>query len=449
MKSHRNRNPLSRRAVLAAPASLLAASLLLAGCSSASPSSTEGAESGSGETATSEKLTVVVEGGGKAELEPIAAAFKDETGVDVELVELPYDGLYERISTELSSGKLSFDVAALDAIWLSAFAEGMASLDDVMTEDVQEDLFPALVEEAQVDGRFVGVPVWTNAQVLFYRTDLFEDPEEKAAFEKEYGYELAAPTTWDEYGDIAKFFTRDSDGDGTIDLYGTDVKGAVETEWLAMITQAGSDSVVLGPNNEVIVNDEAHKKALDAYIAPLTAGSTPGGASQIDWNEAQNLFNQGQTAMTRFWAHAYPQIPEDSPVYGNVGVAQMPAGERFGAIPGAWYLSIPSAAGDNPTAKEFLAFTVEHNDLALDTSLGLAATVSALESAAGEPGKEHLAVLIDTLNAPGTISRPANENWQQIVDTVLIPTLQAATQPGADTQALLDEAHDKIVEIIE
>ena len=47
---------------------------------------------------------------------------------------------------------------------------------------------------------------------------------------------------------------------------------------------------------------------------PAWYKSAPPGAAQVDWAAAQNLFNQGKTAMTRFWAHAYRQIPKDAPV---------------------------------------------------------------------------------------------------------------------------------------
>ncbi len=49
-------------------------------------------------------LTVVVEGGGKAELQPIADLYQEETGTEVTLLELPYAGLYDRISSELRRG---------------------------------------------------------------------------------------------------------------------------------------------------------------------------------------------------------------------------------------------------------------------------------------------------------------------------------------------------------
>ena len=441
--------PRRRRAVLAGGL-VLTTALALSACGAGGGTPAEDDDTSGTDGGSSQTLTVLVEGGGKAELEPVAAAFTAETGTEVTFVELPYDGLYDRLSSELSSGNVSFDVAALDAIWLTAFADGVESLDDLMTDEVQADLYPALVEEAQVDGRFVGMPAWTNAEVLFYRTDLFEDAAEQEAFASEYGYELAPPATWEEYRDVAQFFTRDSDGDGALDLYGTDVKGAVETEWLATVLQAGAEGTVLDADGNVIIDDAAHKAALDFYVAPLLEDeAAPSGAAQIDWAEAQNLFYQGQTAMTRFWAHAFPQTPEDSPVFGNVGVVPMPAGpEGIAGVPGAWYLSVPTATDKTDLAMEFIQFAYDNNALGLDTALGLAATKSALEGAAAEEGNEHIQALIETLEAPQTTPRPASEDWQQIVDTVLIPMLQQAVQGGADTQQLLDDAKAQIEQIV-
>jgi ABC-type glycerol-3-phosphate transport system substrate-binding protein len=394
-----------------------------------------------------ETVTVLVEGGGKAELEPVAEAFTEETGTKVSLVELPYDGLFDRLSSEFSSGSVSFDVAALDAIWLTGFADGVEPLDDMFTDEVRADLFPALVEEAQVDGTFVGMPVWTNAEILFYRTDLFEDPKQQAAFDKEYGYPLAPPTDWQQFQDMAAFFTQDTDGDGTTDLYGTDVKGAVETEWLAHVAQAGSPGMVLDEDGNVIIDNDEHLAALDFYTEAV--GDAPEGASQVDWAAAQNLFNQGQVAMTKFWAHAYPQIPDDASVKGKVGAAPMIAGDAgIGAVPGNWYLSIPKAGDNKELAEEFIQFAYDHNDLSIESALGLAARKSAFEKYAGKPGYEHFDALIATLEGPATMPRPANAKWQQIVDTALIPMIQKAVEPGADNQALLDEAKAQIEEIL-
>ena len=55
--------------------------------------------------------------------------------------------------------------------------------------------------------------------------------------------------------------------------------------------------------------------------------------------------------------------------------------------------------------------------------------------------------LIATLNAPATETRPATTKWQQIVDTVLVPTLQKAVA-GGDSATLLSEAKKKVQDLI-
>jgi len=398
---------------------------------------------GGGGGGSSKSIRVLVEAGGHAELQPVANAFTKDTGIKVTFVELPYDGLYDRLSSEFSSGKPTFDVGALDAIWLKAFAPGVQPLDDMFTPAVKADLFPSLVKEAQVNGHFVGMPVWTNAEILYYRSDLFADPANKAAFKKKYGYDLVPPTTWQQFADAAQFFTKDG-------MYGTDVKGAVETEFLATLMQAGAKDMVLNANGKADIDTPAGLKALNFYADLDTKlhASAPG-ASQIDWGAAQNLYNQGKTAMTRFWAHAYTQIPADSPAKGKTGVTVLPAGPAgSGAVPGAWYLSVPKGASHTSDADKFVKFAYDHNDLSINTSLGLAARKSALEKYQNQPGHENLKALIAALDSPATTPRPANEKWQQIVDTVLIPMLQKAVTPGADNKALLADAQHKIAALV-
>ncbi|MFC9914576.1 ABC transporter substrate-binding protein [Streptomyces sp. NPDC127197] len=399
---------------------------------------------GSSSGGSSGSLTVLCESGGHAELTKIAAAFKKETGHAVTFVELPYDGLYNRLNSELSTGSVSFDLAAVDAIWLPTFANAFQSLDDLFTADVTADLFPSLVDGAQIKGKYVGMPAWTNAEILFYRKDLFEDASEKAAFRKKYGYELAPPGSWQQFQDTAAFFTR-----GT-KLYGTDVKGAVETEWLAHVLQAGSPGVVLDDSGNVIIDNAQHVAALKFYSdLNNRLKVSPPGAAQLDWAGAQNLFNQGKTAMMRFWAHAYPLIPKDSPVHGKVGVAPMIAGSAgIGAIPGPFYLSIPNAGKNNDLAKQFIKFAYDNNKLAIQSSLGLAARKSAYSSYASKPGYEHFKALLTTLDGPATKSRPASPKWQQIVDTVLVPTIQKSLTPGADYAALLATARQEVEKLV-
>jgi multiple sugar transport system substrate-binding protein len=76
-------------------------------------------------------------------------------------------------------------------------------------------------------------------------------------------------------------------------------RNAVETEWLAHVHQAGAAGPVLDPSGKVIIDDAQHVATPTFYSNLNTLKVAPPGATQVDWAAAQNLFNQGKTAMTR------------------------------------------------------------------------------------------------------------------------------------------------------
>jgi len=437
--------------VVLAMSMLLITVFSLGGCKAAEETAAEEVEEAAEEEPEAEEpaaepvtLNILVEGGGKQLQEAIAEKFEEETGNTVNFIEVPYAEVYDKLSAEMASGGSSYDVATIDVIWIPAFAQFAEPLDDLFTDDVINDIFPSLVADAQLEGKYVGMPAWANAEILFYQKSLFEDPEEQANFEAEYEYDLKVPENWDEFIDVAKFFTRDNDGDGEIDLYGTDVKGAVETEWLASVLQAGSPAVVLDTDGNIIIDNQAHKDALQFEIGLLEQGVCPINVNEIDWNVSQQLFWEGKLAMERFWAHNYRFTPEDSVVYGDVGVAPMIGGPGgVGAIPGPWYNIVPTTSVNKDIAKQFVQFAYENNAMGLDAPLGLAARISAYESYMGKAGFEHFGPLIETLNAPQTIGRPMVTYWNEIVNDVLTPMLQKAYS-GEPVDDVLAEARSLI-----
>lgn len=396
-------------------------------------------------------INVLVEGGGLQLQQAIADAFTAETGIEVTFTEVPYQGVYDRLTAEIASGTSTFDVATIDVVWNSTFAPHLEDLSDLFTEEVRADLPPALLADAEVDGRLIGMPAWANAEVVFYRKDLFEDPEEMAAFEAEYGYPLAPPATWQQWRDMATFFTRDEDSDGSNELYGTSTIGLFAEEWMAHVLQAGSPGVILDDEGQVIIDNAQHVAALDFYRAPLCEdGSVPANALEIGWGEAQNLFYQGQTAMMKFWAHAYRLTPEDSAVDGLVGVAPMIAGEAgVAGIPGPWFNVIPTTAANKDEARQFVAFAIANNAMGIEAPLGLAAANSAYEQFQGQVGFEHFGPLLETLGAPATQGRPLHPDYQEIVDEAVLPAVQEALGCERLSADILADAAATIADIVE
>ncbi|MEX1057565.1 MAG: sugar ABC transporter substrate-binding protein [Natronospirillum sp.] len=400
--------------------------------------------------AVSQTLNILVEGGGEQQQQAIAEQFTADTGIEVNFTVVPYSGVFERLSTEIASGRSNYDIATIDVVWNAYFAPYLENLDDLFTNEVLADLPLALAQDARVNGKYIGTPAWANAEILFYRKDLFEDAEEQAAFEQEYGYALVPPTTWDEFRDVAVFFTRDTTGDGQTDLYGTEVKGAFAEEWMAHVLQAGSSGVILDDNDNVIIDNAAHVSALEFYTdLHCEYNVSPSGVVETGWAEAQNLFYQGNTAMMRFWAHAYRQTPADSVVSGKVGVAPMIAGEAgVATIPGPWYNVIPTTSNNKEAAKQFIAYALENNHLGIASPLGLAATTSAYERYATQAGNEHYFPLMETLSASATRGRPLHEDFQEIVDEAVLPALQEALECRRSPADILSDARRTVEDIL-
>jgi ABC-type glycerol-3-phosphate transport system substrate-binding protein len=403
-----------------------------------------------GQPVLAQSINILVEGGGEQLQKAIAEKFTAETGIAVNFTVVPYAGVYDKLSAEVASGTSNYDVATIDVIWMAKFAEFAEPLDDLFTDEIKADLPPALLADSQFGGKFIGMPGWANAEILFYRKDLFEDPAQQAAFKEKFGYDLAVPQTWEQFRDAAIFFTQDANNDGTVDLYGTDVIGANPEEWMALVLQAGSPGVVLDDAGNVIIDNDAHLKALEFYTGLYCNDKVaPEGAAQVDWGIAQNMFYQGQTAMMKFWAHAYRLTPEDSKVSGKVGVAPMIGGSAgVAGIPGPWYNIIPLTAPNKDLARQYIAFAIANNEMGIEAPLGLAARNSAYASYADKPGFEHFEPLIATLGAAATKGRPLVAEWQEIVDQAVTPMLQEALACGADLPGLLAGAKATIQDIL-
>lgn len=390
-------------------------------------------------------INVLVESGGQQLQAAIAKKFEQATGNKVNFVTVPYAGVLDKLTAEMAAGGSSYDVATVDVAWLSKLQSFAEPLDALFTPSVRADLFPALLADARFNNRYVAMPAWTNAEILLYRKDLFNDAKNKADFKKQFGYELRAPTNWRTFQDAAKFFTR-TNADGTVAMYGTDVKGKVETEYLALALQAGARGLFVDDQGKALTQYRPQYVAALKYMTDLyrTQKVAPN-PIDVDWNAAQNLFYQGKTAMTLFWAHAYKLTPDDSKIAGKVGAAPMiggPAG--VAAVAGSWYNLVPKTSKNKQVALQFVKFAYDNNALGLDAPLGLAARRSAFASYQNKAGYEHLRPLIATLNAPRTAGRPRVDSWQQIVDEVLTPMIQDALSGKKTPEQAVDAALSQV-----
>ncbi|WP_240542338.1 ABC transporter substrate-binding protein [Bifidobacterium felsineum] len=415
-------------AVIAAVATMLS----MAACGSA------------GSSEDDKTLSLLVEGGGPAEqvARDTAAEFEKQTGYKIKVDTSPYSGLYDKLKAETDSRKATHDLAVIDVLWFPALAKGLSSVDGVLSSSDEDDLMPQLKEGGTIDGKLLGIPTWTNSKVLLYRKDLFENADNQKAFKEQYGYDLKVPTTWDEYRDAAKFFTKD-------DMYGTAMIGQTGadsvTGWLEFATQAGADNLVLDKDGKPDLENNAYSDALEYMQDLVNDGSIPSDYLSLGTSEISNLFNQGKLAMQLTWGHFYLSSAKE--LGDKVGAAPMIGGSAgIGAIPGPWYEVVLKNSKKQDIAKKYLKFMYGKNEGYM-TALGVAARKSVFAKYEDNPEYAHVKALETTLDAKQTQNRPATKMWTQIETEVLSPMVQNVLK-GANAKDELATAQKSIQDLV-
>src|SRR5690606_28719970 len=90
----------------------------------------------------------------------------------------------------------------------------VASLDDLLGADYIAGFEDEPRARAKLGDDVQFAPLFTITTGLLYRTDLFEEAG------------LTPPETWDEFIEVAKKLTVDTDGDGSIDRWGFAMVGS-------------------------------------------------------------------------------------------------------------------------------------------------------------------------------------------------------------------------------
>ncbi len=277
-------------------------------------------------------------------LQQLVNEYGEETGVTVNVVQTPWGSYYDRVAAEWAAQGTAFDLVVGDSQWLGqGVTEGhYLELTDFMNSNgITETVTPATLtyygEYPQGGGQYYAYPTEGDANGFAYRRDLFENPDEMAAFEAQYGYALAVPETWAQLRDIAEFFTRPDAG-----LYGVGVYTQVDYDAITM----GFENVLFSygadwkdENNEVlgVINSEEAVGALELY-KELYSFSPPGTTNAF-FAEMNDLFINGQAAMIMNYFAFFPALDnaEINPyqdVTGYFSMPEGPTGERFAALGG-------------------------------------------------------------------------------------------------------------------
>jgi trehalose/maltose transport system substrate-binding protein len=347
---------------------LLALAFVLGACGTDSGTTDTGDTGSTGDTGdtsgTGEDMAVVLRVfagnvGMEKELTQAAADrfMAENPGITVEVVDTP-DFVEDRLGVYLQLFEAQSpegDVFQIDVIWPGDLAEHFVDLNDYGAADVTGEHFDAIIENNTVDGKLIGIPWFTDAGLLYFRTDLLEK------------YGLSAPTTWDELEAAAQTIQDGERADGNQDFWGYVWQGnAYEgltcdaLEWVA----SNDGGTIISPDGVVTINNQNAIDIVDR-AASWVGTISPDGVTAFGEEDARGVWQAGNAAFMRNWPYAFSLgNADDSVIKGLFDVSPLPAGASGSgaATLGGWQLAVSKYSAHPEEAAKLALFMASYDE---------------------------------------------------------------------------------------
>lgn len=258
-------------------------------------------------------------------MESLSKLYTDATGIEIKIAVSSYDGIHEILKS--LSGMSVFDVIRIDHSWLSWFGKKIfLPLDDSgpALKSTLDTFIPGLIPEyTNVGNVMYALPETPSAQLLFYRRDLFESPALQRLYKEQNKCELSVPKTFQEFNQIARFFTKKFNPLSPVN-YGTTLtlgnSGVVATEYLTRFFSHTSD--LFSPEGDILIESAAGFSAIRELVEARQY--TPSKHNDW-WRETARTFAQGDTAMTIIYSnYASEMLNANSRITNKIGFAVVP-----------------------------------------------------------------------------------------------------------------------------
>jgi multiple sugar transport system substrate-binding protein len=383
----------------------------------------------------------------------LTASFEDATGATVNLIPVPENQMYNQVRLSLLSGACPYDMMETGAggakdYGLSGFLEPLPTPPDI------DDFFEGDVNQYSIDNELYGMPLYSDTNLLYWRTDLFEeaglDPNRP-------------PQTYDEFREYAQRLTVDANGKradeegfdpNNVEVWGSAFKGsqnlASTWEWYNYLYAWGGD--VFDEDYNITVNEPAAVDSLKWVVDNYREyGIYPPGILNFDYTEFQTLFLEGKIAMAINWPYMYEvvQDPESSKVVGKVAVGRKPMQVTHGGNVGGWSMNVFKDCPNQDIAVDFAKWFARPEAARMYAGVGIVPVrKSVLSEVAAEEGQPWQAIQENLVDGQMVSALATGESWMPI-EQVLQVAIQRSLTGEATPQQALDQAAEEIAGILD
>lgn len=285
-------------------------------------------------------------------MEAMAARFEeDNPDVNITIETFAWPEFYTKWTTGLASGQVPDISSALPTHVVEMIAaEAIAPVDDVIDNIGRDRFSAAALSEGQVDGVSYSVPIYSHAQVMWYRKDLLDAAG------------LDVPRTWSELRETAEELT-------TSDVYGLSVplgsNDMMATRFLNYYVQSNGETL-LNPDGSANLTSPAVIDGIEYWVDMYKTTSPEGSINYAVLDQA-TLYYQGRTAFDFNSGFQISGVEATSPeLLEHIAAAPLPRMNESDPIYGGETSNTPmviwEASDVKEEAKAFLEYLYQDDD---------------------------------------------------------------------------------------
>ena len=237
------------------------------------------------------------------------------------------------------------DVVQIDTVWPGLLKDHLTDLKPY-SKGIEAEHFPAIVANNTVNGKLLGMPWYTDAGLLYYRSDLL----------KKYG--LRVPQTWEELTQTAAKVQAGERAKGAKDFHGFVFQAKAyegltcnALEWVG----GQSGGTVVNADGQITIRNAEAAKALN-LAASWIGTISPTGVLNYEEEEGRGVFQNSNALFMRNWPYAWALLQKnDSLVKDKVGVAKLPGNPSAAAL-GGWQLGVSKYSKHQAIAADLVMY---------------------------------------------------------------------------------------------
>ena len=401
---------------------------------------------------TGQKITVVLAEASSPDVPYLDAAhakFTEATGIEVNRIPGDQSATDRLASYNLQLGAQSsdIDVVQIDVIWPGILAQHAFDLSEPLA-DLAALHFPAIVENNTVDGVLVGMPWFTDAGLLYMRTDLLEK------------YSLTTPATWADLEASAKTIMdgeRASNPDFWGFVYQANAYEGLTCNGLEWQYSNGGGRIVEDIDGTPTVTLNNPQAIASFERAAAWVGTiAPEGVTTYQEPDSLNVFIAGNSAFMRNWPYAWSasQDPQ-SVIKGKIDVAPLPMGDGDGASNaatlGGWQMMVSKYSKATDASVEYVKYMCSPE---LQTSYAIERShLPTIASVYDDPGvaaaSEFIPRLKDVFQG-GAVARPSTVT-SELYNDVSVAYFTGLNQilTGADATSTVESMTSQIQDVVD